>query len=63
VLPAGLPLLAALGGLGTRWNGWRNWGGRGKGLGLGGRRSAPGARSSRDGEAGPRRELWAGGKR
>jgi predicted branched-subunit amino acid permease len=23
VLPAGLPLLAALGGLGTRWNGWR----------------------------------------
>ena len=25
VLPAGLPLLAALGGLGTRWGGWRNW--------------------------------------
>jgi predicted branched-subunit amino acid permease len=25
VLPAGLPLLAALGGLGPRWNGWRNW--------------------------------------
>jgi predicted branched-subunit amino acid permease len=25
VLPAGLPLLAALGGLGTRWDGWRNW--------------------------------------
>ena len=23
VLPAGLPLLAALGGLGTRWTGWR----------------------------------------
>jgi hypothetical protein len=23
VLPAGLPLLAALGGLGTRWSGWR----------------------------------------
>jgi len=23
VLPAGLPLLAALGGLGTRWGGWR----------------------------------------
>jgi hypothetical protein len=22
VLPAGLPLLAALGGLGTRWGGW-----------------------------------------
>jgi predicted branched-subunit amino acid permease len=63
VLPAGLPLLAALGGLGTRWNGWRNWGGRGKGGGPGGRRLAPGARSSRDGEAGPQRELSAGGKR
>jgi predicted branched-subunit amino acid permease len=25
VLPAGLPLLAALAGLGTRWGGWRNW--------------------------------------
>jgi 4-azaleucine resistance transporter AzlC len=25
VLPAGLPLLAALGGLGTRWTDWRNW--------------------------------------
>ena len=25
VLPAGLPLLAALGGLASRWNGWRNW--------------------------------------
>ena len=23
VLPAGLPLLAALGGLGTRWTGWK----------------------------------------
>jgi predicted branched-subunit amino acid permease len=33
VLPAGLPLLAALGGLGTRWGGWR---------GLLGRRSRPG---------------------
>jgi predicted branched-subunit amino acid permease len=69
VLPAGLPLLAALGGLGTRWNGWRNWGGgrnwggRGKGGGGGGRRSAPGAWASRDGEAGPQRELSAGGKR
>jgi predicted branched-subunit amino acid permease len=27
VLPAGLPLLAALGGLGTRWNGWNGWNG------------------------------------
>jgi predicted branched-subunit amino acid permease len=63
VLPAGLPLLAALGGLGTRWNGWRNWGGRGKGGGPGGRRLAPGARPSPDGEAGPQRELSAGGRR
>jgi predicted branched-subunit amino acid permease len=63
VLPAGLPLLAALGGLGTRWNGWRNWGSRGKGGGPGGRRLAPGARSARDGEAGPQRELSAGGRR
>jgi predicted branched-subunit amino acid permease len=30
VLPAGLPLLAALGGLGTRWTGWRNWTRRGQ---------------------------------
>lgn len=28
VLPAGLPLLAALGGLGTRWTGWRRLTGR-----------------------------------
>ncbi len=28
VLPAGLPLLAALGGLGTRWGGWRGRPGR-----------------------------------
>src|SRR6202043_3193912 len=45
VLPAGLPLLAALGGLGTRWTGWR---GRG---GWGGGRSAAGARPARDDEA------------
>lgn len=32
VLPAGLPLLAALAGLGTRWSGWRGRGGRGRGL-------------------------------
>ena len=25
VLPAGLPVLAALGGLGARWDGWRKW--------------------------------------
>jgi predicted branched-subunit amino acid permease len=28
VLPAGLPLLAALGGLATRWGGWRSTGGQ-----------------------------------
>ena len=43
VLPAGLPLLAALGGLGTRWNGWRSWGGR---------RPASPAGLSRNGRAG-----------
>src|ERR1700722_3698349 len=37
VLPAGLPLLAALGGLGTRWTGWRGRGGRGDQGGWGGR--------------------------
>jgi len=31
VLPAGLPLLAALAGLGTRWSGWRGRGSPGKG--------------------------------
>jgi hypothetical protein len=36
VLPAGLPLLAALGGLGTRWTGWRRLLGRqGRGHGDG----------------------------
>jgi predicted branched-subunit amino acid permease len=35
VLPAGLPLLAALGGLGPRWSGWRGQGGR-RGQGGGG---------------------------
>ncbi len=37
VLPAGLPLLAALGGRRTRWNGWRNWGGTKAGAGGRGR--------------------------
>jgi predicted branched-subunit amino acid permease len=52
VLPAGLPLLAALGGLGTQWDGWRHgWRGR-----LG-RRPRPGSSGDRDrdddgGEAG-----------
>jgi predicted branched-subunit amino acid permease len=78
VLPAGLPLLAALGGLGTRWTGWRKWSGDWRGRagrregrsGTEGRsgpirsRSAARMRSSRDGEgAGDQRELSAGGKR
>jgi branched chain amino acid efflux pump len=64
VLPAGLPLLAALGGLGTRWNGWRNWPGL---RNWGGGRRAP--ESSHDGETpanettGNSRELSAGGNR
>jgi 4-azaleucine resistance transporter AzlC len=69
VLPAGLPLLAALGGLGTRWNGWRNWPGL---RNWGGGHRAP--ESSHDGETpankttgnettGNSRELSAGGNR
>lgn len=52
VLPAGLPLLAALGGLGTRWPGWR-------------KRDRPdtAARAAGDGQAGVgQEELPAGGK-
>jgi hypothetical protein len=69
VLPAGLPLLAALGGLGPRWTGWRRapgWRGRGHG---GGRRApagaeAAGAEAARgDTAAAESRELPAGGKR
>jgi predicted branched-subunit amino acid permease len=63
VLPAGLPLLAALGGLTTRWGGWRDrdgWGGRGR---RGGQRATAGTRPARDDDnAGPK-ELSAGGKR
>jgi 4-azaleucine resistance transporter AzlC len=52
VLPAGLPLLAALGGLGVRWNGWR------------GRRSAARPEAPQDsGSAVNQEELSAGGKR
>jgi predicted branched-subunit amino acid permease len=55
VLPAGLPLLAALGGLATRWDGWRS---------LPGRRSDSRPRTARDGGAAVnQRELPAGGKR
>jgi hypothetical protein len=74
VLPAGLPLLAALGGLGPRWTGWRRvpgWRGRGHG---GGRRAPAGAESPGTEAAGAEaacgdeaaaesRELPAGGKR
>ncbi len=66
VLPAGLPLLAALGGLATRWNGWRDrdgwhpgpWGDRGRSGG------GPAAQPARDdGDAADPKELSAGGKR
>jgi predicted branched-subunit amino acid permease len=61
VLPAGLPLLAALGGLGTRWNGWRSRGGQDD---RGGRGATAGTRSARDEEAAADpKELSAGGKR
>jgi predicted branched-subunit amino acid permease len=62
VLPAGLPLLAALGGLGTRWTGWHGRDGRdGR---WGGGRATAGARSARDDEAvGDPKELSPGGKR
>jgi branched chain amino acid efflux pump len=57
VLPAGLPLLAALGGLGTRWSGWGRRRGRG-------RRPAAWVRSHRGAEtAVDSSELSAGGKR
>ena len=69
VLPAGLPLLAALGGLATRWNGWRDrdgggrgpWGDRGR---WGGRRPTAGPQPARDDEAAADpKELSAEGKR
>jgi predicted branched-subunit amino acid permease len=53
VLPAGLPLLAALGGLGTRWTGWRSVAGR-RGRGREGDRHVPaGAGAAGAGPAGP----------
>jgi predicted branched-subunit amino acid permease len=68
VLPAGLPLLAALGGLATRWNGWRDrdgwhprgpWGDRGRSGG-----GPAGPQPARDdGDAADPKELSAGGKR
>jgi predicted branched-subunit amino acid permease len=66
VLPAGLPLLAALGGLTTRWGGWRDrdgWGGRGR---RGGRRATARTRPAGDDDddaAADPKELSAGGKR
>jgi predicted branched-subunit amino acid permease len=75
VLPAGLPLLAALGGLATRWNGWRDrdGGGRGRWVGRGpwtgrgpwgDRGPTAGQQPARDdGDAADPKELSAGGKR
>jgi hypothetical protein len=69
VLPAGLPLLAALGGLATRWGGWRDrdgWGGQGRWAGRGrrgSRRAAADIRPGRDDDAADPKELSAGGKR
>ena len=70
VLPAGLPLLAALGGLGTRWGGWRNRGGRPnrnvRGTGTTSPDTQPcalRAGPTRDEAAGRQPRLPAGGKR
>ena len=61
VLPAGLPLLAALGGLGARWNGWRNPGGRfGRRRNGAGHRASPGPAAAADTAD---RATLAGGKR
>jgi hypothetical protein len=61
VLPAGLPLLAALGGLGARWNGWRNPGGRfGRRRDGAGHRASPGPAAAADTAD---RATLAGGKR
>jgi hypothetical protein len=60
VLPAGLPLLAALGGLGTRWNGWRSWPGF---RNWGARRSAVRAESAHDEETVNSDEVPTGGNR
>jgi predicted branched-subunit amino acid permease len=65
VLPAGLPLLAALGGLSTRW-GWRRWSGWRAWRGWRDGRLATGARSPGDGDAAAsvgQEELPAGGTR
>jgi predicted branched-subunit amino acid permease len=50
VLPAGLPLLAALGGLGTRWRGWGKWRRRGTGPGGAGGAGVLGAGSGSGGQ-------------
>lgn len=61
VLPAGLPLLAALGGLGARWNGWRNPGGRfGRHRDGAGHQASPGPAATADTAD---RATLAGGKR
>ncbi len=57
VLPAGLPLLAALGGLGTRWGGWRGRPGRRS------RPESPGERDRDSGAAADKSEVPVGGAR
>ena len=57
VLPAGLPLLAALGGLGTRWGGWRGRPGRRS------RPESPGERDRDSGAAADKGEVPVGGGR
>jgi AzlC protein len=67
VLPAGLPLLAALGGLGTRWTRWTGWTGWTGWRGLLRRPSLPrdGAPDGANGAGGAANdgELTAGGRR
>ena len=58
VLPAGLPLLAALGGLGTQWDGWRGLLGRRRLLG---RRPRPGSSGDRDSNGDGDRDGNGGG--
>ena len=65
VLPAGLPLLAALGGLGTRWGGWRGLirrRSRAEAPGAPGASRAPGAPSD-GGAAEDKSKIPAGGGR
>jgi predicted branched-subunit amino acid permease len=62
VLPAGLPLLAALGGLGTRWTGWQDWRGRLRRLARPGRGGLKrdGGQPCDDGQPPPRQDRTGG---